>query len=82
MEMEHLLFWSKYSIFHNIFKYMIFQRCPKALLWSKGLIENGAESRNQLIRIHTYLHNESSLVMELSRDIAPGSDIKPCFKIN
>ena len=25
------------SIFHNIFKYMIFQRCQKALLWSKGL---------------------------------------------
>ena len=28
---------SKYSIFHNIFKYMIFQRRQKALLWSKGL---------------------------------------------
>ena len=28
---------SKCSIFHNIFKYMIFQRCEKALLWSKGL---------------------------------------------
>ena len=33
-EMEHLLQKSKCSIFHNIFKYMIFQR---ALLWSKGL---------------------------------------------
>ena len=28
--------WSKCSIFHNIFKYMIFQRRQKALLWSKG----------------------------------------------
>ena len=35
--MEHLLQKSKCSIFHNIFKYMIFQRCQKALLWSKGL---------------------------------------------
>ena len=32
--MEHLLKKSKCSIFHNIFKYGIFQ---KALLWSKGL---------------------------------------------
>ena len=28
---------SKCSIFHNILKYMIFQRHQKALLWSKGL---------------------------------------------
>ena len=35
--MEHLLQMSKCSIFHNIFKYMIFQRRQKALLWSKGL---------------------------------------------
>ena len=35
--MEHLLQKSKCSIFHNIFKYMIFQRRQKALLWSKGL---------------------------------------------
>ena len=26
-------------IFHNIFKYMIFQRRQEALLWSKGLIK-------------------------------------------
>ena len=32
--MEHLLFWSKYTNIHNIFKYVIFQ---KALLWNKGL---------------------------------------------
>ena len=31
-KMEHLLFWSKCSIFHNIFKYMISQRRQK-LLW-------------------------------------------------
>ena len=29
------------SIFHNIFKYMIFQRRQKALLWSKGLTGDG-----------------------------------------
>ena len=36
--MEHLFQKSKCSIFHNIFKYMIFQRLQKALIWSKGLI--------------------------------------------
>ena len=36
-KMEHLLQKSKCSIFHYIFKYMIFQRRQKALLWSKGL---------------------------------------------
>ena len=35
-KMEHLLQKSKSSIFHNIFKYMIFQRRQRALLWSKG----------------------------------------------
>ena len=35
--MEHLLQKSKCFIFHNIFKYMIFQRRQKALIWSKGL---------------------------------------------
>ena len=35
--MEHLLQKSKWSIFHNIFWYMIFQRRQKVLLWSKGL---------------------------------------------
>ena len=38
--MEHLLQRSKHSIFHNIFKYVVFQRHQKALLWSKGLISN------------------------------------------
>ena len=40
MEMEHLLQKSKCSIFDNIFKYMIFQRHQKAVLWSKGLNKN------------------------------------------
>ena len=35
--MEHLLQKSKCSIFHNIFNYMIFERCQKELSWSKGL---------------------------------------------
>ena len=37
-KVEHLLQKSKCSIFHNFFKYIIFQRCQKALLWGKGLI--------------------------------------------
>ena len=28
------------AIFHNIFKYIVFQRRQKALLWSKGLKSN------------------------------------------
>ena len=35
-KMEHLLQKSKYSIFHNIFKNMIFQSRQKASSWSKG----------------------------------------------
>ena len=37
--MEHLLQWSKCSIFHYISKYIVFQRRQKALLWSKGVIK-------------------------------------------
>ena len=33
--------------FHNIFKYMLFQRRHKALLWSKGLKAHAGVSRNQ-----------------------------------
>ena len=36
-KIEHLLQRSKHSIFHNIFKYFVFQRHQKALSWSKGL---------------------------------------------
>ena len=35
--MVHLLQRSKRSIFHDIFKNVVFQRRQKALLWSKGL---------------------------------------------
>ena len=38
--MERLLQKSKCFIFHNIFKYMVFQRRQKAVLWSKGLTKN------------------------------------------
>ena len=34
--MEHLFQKSQCSICHNIYKYMIFQRRQKALLWSNG----------------------------------------------
>ena len=34
--MEHLLQRSKCSIFHDIFKYIVFQMHQKALLWRKG----------------------------------------------
>ena len=33
------LIWSKCPFFHNIFKYMIFQRHQKALFGSKGLTD-------------------------------------------
>ena len=38
--MEHLLQWSKCSIFHNVSKYIVFQRCQKKLSWIKGLEKN------------------------------------------
>ena len=49
--MEHLLPKSKCSIFHKIFKYMVFQRRQKALLWSKGLVlkDRKTESLTQLV---------------------------------
>ena len=58
--MEHLLQKSKCSIFHNIFKYMIFQRHYKALLWSKVLkavtpltiIESRYEKTNNVAVCH------------------------------
>ena len=53
-KMEHLL-QSKCTIFHNIFKYMIFQRLQKVLLWRKGLNVFVAETQlaETLIRVHT-----------------------------
>ena len=37
-KIEHLLIKSKFPIFHNIFKNMIFQRCQSAFFkWSKWL---------------------------------------------
>ena len=57
--MEHLLQKSKCSIFHNIFKYMIFQRHQKALLWSKGL------SRNQFLRFEKVM-NDGKRINEVS----------------
>ena len=41
-KMEHLLQQSKRSIFHNIFKHVIFQRRQKALFGSKRLIHEKA----------------------------------------
>ena len=38
-KMEYLLQKSKYSIFHDILKCMIFQRHQKVLLWTKGLAQ-------------------------------------------
>ena len=43
-KMEHLLNMSKCSIFHNIFKYMIFPKRQKALLWGKGLKGNSKKT--------------------------------------
>ena len=40
------------SIFHNIFKYMIFQKFQNALLWSKELIRKA---------LSLYFNNDTSL---------------------
>ena len=48
--MEHLLQKSKCSIFHNIFKYMIFQRCQNAWLWSKGLMDTLTDSLDPVLQ--------------------------------
>ena len=40
---------SECSIFHNIFKHMIFQRHQKVLLWSNGLIDNYSIVQYQFI---------------------------------
>ena len=48
--MEHLRPKSKCSIFHDIFKYMIFRRRQKALSWSKGLIKHAADINGQQLQ--------------------------------
>ena len=50
-KMEHLLQKSKCSIFHNIFKYMIFQKRQKALILSKRLM-----IKTKIIVLMTILH--------------------------
>ena len=40
---------SKCSIFHSIFKHMIFQRRQKVLLWSNGLIDNYSIAQYQFV---------------------------------
>ena len=55
--MDHLLHWSKSSIFHNIFKYIIFQSRQKALLWGKVL-----NLLKKQIRINWYFENNKEKV--------------------
>ena len=38
--------------FHNIFKYKIFQKGQKALLWSKGLIN---QQQTKMLRVPKYV---------------------------
>ena len=54
---------SKCSIFHNIFKYVIFQRRQKALLWNKGLIQvpNSGGSRNVAFKIFVAPNDQYSI---------------------
>ena len=40
----------KCSIFHNIFKCMIFQRRHNALLWSKGLTRHATDINGQQLQ--------------------------------
>ena len=62
--MEHLLFCNKCSIFHNIFKCMIFQRRKKALLWSKWLKSIVVDSWNWIKDLNKVTDKKS----ELTRD--------------
>ena len=70
--MEHLLQKSECSIFHNIFKYVIFQRRQKAIMWSKGLI-----LLHCMCNIHVIIEDMVSLVFQemniiLIGDVAKG----------
>ena len=59
--MENGEFAPKFSIFHNIFKYMIFQRRGKALLWSKVVLEEiGAKSLVLGPSLHLCMHAAST----------------------
>ena len=58
--MEHLLQKSKCFIFHNIFKYVVFQRRQfareKALLWSKGINNTSVQFfHNTMFWVHRKL---------------------------
>ena len=48
---------SKCSIFQNILKNLTFQRCPKALVWSKGLNVNLGQARCLIPSINLLLPN-------------------------
>ena len=45
---------SKCSIFHNNLENLTFQRCPKALVWSKGLNSASEENSIQPSNKYTY----------------------------
>ena len=52
---------SKCSIFHNIFKYMIFHGRQKVLLWSKGLMLTDIEqeiTREKQKVVHSVFFHE------------------------
>ena len=53
-KMEHLLLRSKCSIFQSIFKNLIFQRRPKALVWSKGLSLMSISSKPRCIILNSH----------------------------
>ena len=90
--MAPLLQKSKCSIFQNIFKYMIFQRCQKALIWSKGLcyiVTNCSEDSTSQERVvvnimyviqHTHANSISlSFSEKLGLDI-PNLAFEPAHK--
>ena len=55
MENWAFTLWSKCSIFHNIFKYMIFQRSQKALLWHKGLRTVPYRWKNLILKLGDFI---------------------------
>ena len=75
--MEHLLPKSKFSIFLNIFKYVIFQRRQKALLWSEGL----KRDKKQVVLLLSIVFSLScgcNCSMSLSRGAVGWSSVCDC----
>ena len=61
--MEHMLQMSQHSIFHNISKYVVFQRRKKVLLWSKGLSRCSLNFEHYLPKDSCFKRHMDSLIL-------------------